>query len=706
MRAARASHLRALVALALAAGAPAATRGDTTVIVRSIGGVRPEAAALLARGGGGGPLRLQAVALALGVAAETAPVAVAVEIDGPPLLANHPGGVLGIELAVYAVDGGGRVAASRSEGIAIDLSRRAEEVSDGGVRWVGSFDLAPGEWTFRVLARVRQTGAFGLRETRATVRRAGSPGLDVVAPSAGAWIEGRSPALSPVAAAGLEALGGPPAAMAVLPSAAPSKLWILSAGAPGAFSASAQGALSATLVDGLGRAAGEPALTPSGGRALGPGLEALAVEIAPPGGAPGLRDLTVAGPGGATSSPRRLIVAAAEGTGSWNLLARVAVGGGEALPAAGSVAQTTRTTGDYTVRATPPGESTSAGPPTPALPAVPAPSGRELTRFRNAYRDAWGQYARGDRDGAVDALQTYEASVLAGDKRRGMGWLEQSDRPLVEAALQKRPAALLPLALFYRDLFRAHLAAGKIGLGRRAEQRAADLLVRLAERAGDDEEREVAAAALESFAADLLSIQAPDRAADLLERATRLIPRRAASWVALAALRERNRNLAGAAAALDRALAASPGHREARLRRARIDLLGGSSRRAIELLDALLDEPVADWAGVVATQERVRLLLAEGDVEGARARLERAVERWPHEPSLALALAYVYERAGRRADARGSAERSVASGATFGRSPRKLYAEPPVAVLSAGTAAVEAAALLRLDDLAAVAGGA
>jgi hypothetical protein len=688
----------ALFAMALAAATVAPAHADPTVVVRSIGGVRPEAAALLARGGGGGPLRLQAVAVAVGAAQETAPVVVAVELDGSPLLANHPGGVLGIELAVYALDSSGKVAASRSEGIAVDLARRASEVSEGGVRWIGSFDLAPGDWSFRVLARVRQTGAFGLRETRATLRRPGAAGLDVVAPSAGAWIDARSPALSPGAAAALDALGGPPAAMAVLPAAAPSRLWVL---AP----ATATGAFSAKLVDGLGRPAGDPVLTPSGGRALGTGLQAVAVEIAPPGGAPGLRDLSVATVDGASSPPRRLIVAAAEGTVAWNLLARVAVGGGEAPAPAitGAPGAAASVTGDYTVRATPAGQSPPLAEPAPA---VPAPSGQAVTEFRAKYREAWGRYALGDRDGAVDALQAYEASVLAGDKRRAMGWLEQSDRPLVEAALARRPAALLPMALFYRDLFRAHLAAGRIGLGRRAEQRATDLLLRLAARAGDDEERAVAAAALESFAADLLAIEAPQRAADLLERAAKLMPGRAEIWVALAALRERDRDLVGAAAALDRALAASPGNREARLRRARVDLLGGSTRRAAPLLDSLLDEPVADWVGVVATQERVRLLLADGDVEAARARLERAVERWPHEPSLALALAYVYERGGRRADARLSAERSVAAGATFGRSPRKLYAEPPIAVLSAGTAAVEAAALLRLDDLAAAAEGA
>jgi tetratricopeptide (TPR) repeat protein len=653
----RASLLLAAL-LAPGAGRAAAEEG---IVIRPLGGVRPEAAALLARGGeSGGPLRLQGVALALGTATPAAPVLVAIELDGATLLANHPGGVLGIELAVYAADAAGRIAATRTEGIAVDLSRWADAAAAGGVRWVGSFDLAPGDWSFRIFARVRQTGAFGIRQTRCVVPAAAARRLDVVAPGDAGWIEARSPGLSPAVAAALETLGGPPAALPVVPAEAPASWWAIGSGG-------GAGPLTARLADGLGRPAGEPAVAPGETRSLAPGVEALAIEIAPPRGNPGWRDLVVARDGVETS-PRRLIVQPGADAGTWAELARVAVG----------------TRPEDRLRRT----------------VAPPASKKEKARFRAAYREAWQRYGKGDREGGVAALQTFEADALAADRRNAMGWLDHADRELVAHAIERRPGAALPLALFYRDLFRAHLGAGRLGLARRAETRAGDLLVRFAERAASPEDRAIAAAALDALAAELLTISAPQRAIKLLERSTALVSDRAETWLALAALRERDRDFHEAIVALDKALAAAPRHREARLRLARVALLSGSAKRGIALLDALASEPVADWVGVVAVQERVRLRLAENDVAGARVLLERAVERWPREPSLALALAYAYERSGRRGDARNAASRAVQVGATFSHSPRKLYSEPPTAALAAGSAAIEAAVMLRLDELA------
>ncbi len=646
-----------LAALALAT---AALAQDPAPIVRPLGGANPAAAALLARGGSGGALRLQATALPVALPALAIPVLVVVELDGPSLVAQHPGGRLGIELTLYAVDAGGRVAASRLEGIALDLDRAGEQLAAGGLRWTGSLALDPGEWSLRVLARVRKTGAFGLRETRLVLPGGGARFLAPVAPAAPGFLDAVSPALDPAAAAAIAAFGGPPAALPLLAADAPARLWALTGGG-------APDGLAATLTDGLGRPAGEPAITAKEPVELGTGLAAVELELAAPGGAAGLRDLTLASRAGA-APPRRLVVRSGAEGGAWIDL----------------------------LRATTVAEESAAPAPAPIAP----PANRDdLERFRAAYRDAFARWAEGDQDGGIAALQTFEAGALASDKRRAMGWLEQADRPLTAGLAAARPAAALPLALFYGELFRAHLGTGRIGLARRAEMRAGELLERYAAAAADDAERRLAAAAFAGMAADLLAAEAPQRAAALLERASRLAPDRVENWVALGAIYERERRLETALGALDRALELEPRQREARLRRARVELLRQNPRRAAELLDGLAAEPVADWIGVVAVQERARLLLADGELPRAVALLETAARRFPSEPSLALALSYAYERSGRRGDARAAADRAIAGGSGFGAAPRKRYTAPPIETLSAGRGEVETVGLLATASL-------
>jgi len=654
------SKLRAALLTALAFGGPLAAQ-EPAPIVRPLGGANPTAAALLARGGGGGALRLQAAALPVALPESAIPVLVVVELDGATLVAQHPGGRLGIELTLYAVDGGGRVAASRVEGIAVDLDVLGEQIAAGGLRWTGSLALDPGEWSLRVLARVRKTGAFGLRETRLTLPGKGGHFLAPVAPAAPGFLDAPSPALDPAAAAAIAALGGPPAALPLLAADAPARLWALASGGD-------PGPMKAALADGLGRPAGAPAVASRGAVSLGAGLTAVDLELAPPGGAAGLRDLALTA-GGQSAAPRRLVVRPGAEPGAWIDL----------------------------LRATATAEESSAAAPAPIAPLADR---EDLARYRAAYRDAFARWAAGDQEGGVSALATFEAGALASDKKRAMGWLEQADRPLTAALAAARPAAALPLALFYGELFRAHLGGGHVGLARRAEMRAADLLGRYATAAADEGQRALAAAAFEGMAADLLAAEAPQRAADLLERATSLAPGRVEDWVALGTLYEQARRLDTAAIALDRALDLDPKQREARLRRARIEILRQNPRRAAEMLDTLAAEPVADWIGVVAVQERARLLLAAGELPRAVALLEGAARRFPTEPSLALALSYAYERSGRRADARVAAERAIAGGAGFGAAPRKRYALPPTETLSAGRGEVESAGLLAASALA------
>jgi Flp pilus assembly protein TadD len=207
---------------------------------------------------------------------------------------------------------------------------------------------------------------------------------------------------------------------------------------------------------------------------------------------------------------------------------------------------------------------------------------------------------------------------------------------------------------------------------------------------------------LEALAADRIEGRDSAGAAALLERAARLAPDRAAPWLTIGILFERDRVLDRARAAFDRVLAIEPGHREARLRRARVDLLAGRDEAGDEL-ERLASERL-DWIGVVAAEERTRQLLAAGRDEAAIEFLLPLVEAAPGEASLARALAYALERTGRRLAAREHVARSTAATSRPGTTPRKRYAEAPERLLLDRRVEVERAALLALPDLASALG--
>lgn len=655
-----------LAVLALSALSAAAQEG---MIVRSIGAPSAPIAALLARGGEGGPLRVAATALPLAYGAEKIPTLLVLEIDGRSLLAGHPGGRMGLEIHAYAVAPGKRVSASVSEGVALELSLLGESLERDGLRWLARIDLAPGDYDLRFYVRERRTGVFALRSLRLLLP---SPRADTAAflaaavPDSRPWLDARSPTLSDADVESLVAIGGPPSALPVLAAAATGRLVLWAGGG-------AVPRTSLRLTDGRGQEVGAPEPRILGETRLGNGVDVVTFEISLPDRS-GLHDLRLeAADEGVVSLPRRVVLRPDPQGAAWHQLSRVDV----------------VTAHDAAAGAQEPRSVSRAA------------EARETRRLAETIAADWRRYASGDREGAVAAHQALESEIVEADRRRGMGRIQSAEQPLLDDLAGRDHASLLPLALFYRDLLRSHLAAGRVGLARRAESVAEQILVHLADGAADDAERRLAATALESVAAELIEIGAPRRAAELIQRSAELVPGRASVWVALATLREQAGDLERADAALDRALAIAPTDREARLRRSRLAGLGGSEARAAKGYDQILAEPEADWIGVVAAQERVRQLLDLGEFAGAARRLAPLVERWPREPSLWVALAYASERAGDRATSRRAVERAAEADRAFAVAPRKLYAEPPRLALAAGRSEVETEGLLRLDALAA-----
>jgi len=106
------------------------------------------------------PIRLLAVPFASAGGAAVVPVQV--EIPGPELLDGVQGDRTGVEVYVYALEGGRRLGDFLTQSVGLDLSRSRETLSRGGIRFSGSLRLAPGTYRLRVFVRNSETGRAGL----------------------------------------------------------------------------------------------------------------------------------------------------------------------------------------------------------------------------------------------------------------------------------------------------------------------------------------------------------------------------------------------------------------------------------------------------------------------------------------------------------------------------------------------------------------
>jgi VWFA-related protein len=145
------------------APSPAGPAGGSEGAARPAAAVAVESAALLMSGQEGGEVPLNALALYLPGEAGKARVLVRMRMDGPALLAGQAGDALRIETALYVLDSGGGISASALETVGIDLAQERKAVETSGVDLLAGFDLKPGAYGLRLLARNAATGRLGVR---------------------------------------------------------------------------------------------------------------------------------------------------------------------------------------------------------------------------------------------------------------------------------------------------------------------------------------------------------------------------------------------------------------------------------------------------------------------------------------------------------------------------------------------------------------
>ncbi len=95
-------------------------------------------------------------------------VPVVIEADGTTLLAGNLPKVFPAEIYVYAVDAAGSIRDYFDQTLQVDVDRTGGQLRQGGLKFFGHLELAPGEYAVRVLLRNGATGAYGRRS--ATVK--------------------------------------------------------------------------------------------------------------------------------------------------------------------------------------------------------------------------------------------------------------------------------------------------------------------------------------------------------------------------------------------------------------------------------------------------------------------------------------------------------------------------------------------------------
>jgi len=90
-------------------------------------------------------------------------VPVIVEVGGRSLLTGHTAKKLNVELYGYVSDNLGQMRDFFSQRVALDLEKGRQAMEEGGIKYYGHFDLPPGSYQVRVLARNADTGRTGVQ---------------------------------------------------------------------------------------------------------------------------------------------------------------------------------------------------------------------------------------------------------------------------------------------------------------------------------------------------------------------------------------------------------------------------------------------------------------------------------------------------------------------------------------------------------------
>jgi VWFA-related protein len=153
-------------------------------------------------------------------------VPVNVELPGPKMLEGVTGNSVTANLFVYAFDAQNQVKDFLQQRVALDVAKSGEQLRNGGMRYVGTLRVPPGQYVIKALTRIDETGKVGFTRTTVVVPEGKSAAVlpPVFLGTRANWINIAAPGRSADAVSAFSAMG-----QAFTPDAAPKLV------APGAY---------------------------------------------------------------------------------------------------------------------------------------------------------------------------------------------------------------------------------------------------------------------------------------------------------------------------------------------------------------------------------------------------------------------------------------------------------------------------------------
>lgn len=668
-------HLRlaTIVLSVLAVWLPGLARGQMPgVEVADLGGLETRSAALILSGQEAGDLETSVLAIPIpGASGEGAAVRVVLVVDvgGKSLLAGAGEDSSVTEIYAYAIDGSGGLGGVLTQAFRIDLGRHRAALDAGGVKFLGHLDLAPGDYSLRILVLQRRSDRLRLDVKSLTVP---SPQERFLLPPlfpepAADWIvvrEGSSAVELPFPRHD----GG----RAWVPATRPhigdrASFYLAGRGLAGGLRAYVErdgGEVAAEL--GLGDL--RPVADPPAG------LEMVAAEILTAG----------------LDRGRRLRITSADGAFATTLPLSLP-------PSAADLAVLEELE-------EPPVESaTGAGKKSVVL------RGRLLVellgRTQAAYLEALGHLGGGDAAGALAPIIALE--------RAAIGERLTDDTPKVEEQLRgvqvtvagrlvgREVEGLVALISLHERLYRQyhrHRHFFLAGHTRQVLEGIGDLYL---SHSRSPEAARLVASAFASLGGYLQQRGDRPAALEIYRQALDYDPRHPTALLASAILREAGSEYEPAEELLRKLVSANSQDPLAKLHLAINSQRLGATRRAVELLRECVADDPPTWITALAYEELAAIQGAGKHPEEAIEVLEEALRRMPDQQALHLQLAALLDRTGHPARASAVLANLDAREAGGAASPRYRYGRPPASHIERNRRLLEDSVASRLPAVAA-----
>jgi tetratricopeptide (TPR) repeat protein len=627
------SSLPAAAQVAEIAADASAARARPALRVLSTGGLRVESAALLLSNQEGGTIPFAILAVPFPGDGDRARVPVIVEIDGTDLLAGHDVRLLQMEVALYALGGGGSVLGSRMDTVEVDLDRLGASVGESGIRYVGELSLPPDSYWIRILVRNLKTGELGLRTTHVKVPSF-KKSTGVLLPPAFAdpgqdlWVQARAAGSTVLTAL---APADPPSARPILAPDSEASLVIAGWKLP-----------SETLrvqlfrnyveeqIDRQEKVADLPVRIVN--RREGPGgLQIFDATFKTETIDSGEYDLRVTYPRSQADirtddlSMSTRIVLVSEGS-QGSVWAALNSGGRQ-----------------------PEGQE--------ARRAEAAPDRRRKPKagpVRQSYREALALLAAGDAAAATAAVNKLEGSLLTGKGRYSSEDVVEIEVGVARDLAKTNPMGLEPIFTLHQRLYREAQASRQYLLATHAREVALQLTDVYAATHATPEGKARAASFVLGLAADMLKTAPAGMRERTYQRVLALDEKNAIALLCQAVDHERQGKYQDAVDTLERLVRFHPEHAEGRLRLGINRIRLGRTRDGQQLLQELVAGSGADpRQALLARQELIRLFLTQSAFAEAESLVREGLARHPEDEKLTLQLSMLQDL---RRDARGARE--------------------------------------------------